>query len=113
MPACAPPTPNPTPPATRDAARALALPSATASSRYTVLSNEPPRIDLPAIPGITLPSQMPLGRNYASPRPAGHAAAPGGRIAPAVNAAEPASPPAASSAPAASRPSSSTSPRPT
>ena len=77
--------------ATRDAAQALALPRATASSRYTVLSNEPAaRIDFPAIPGIALPSQMPLQeRSYATH--ALQATLPlytGGRIASAVAAAE-------------------------
>lgn len=77
--------------ATRDAARALALPRATASSRYTVLSNEPAaRIDFPAIPGIALPSQMPLQeRSYATH--ALQATLPlytGGRITSAVAAAE-------------------------
>ncbi len=77
--------------ATHDAARALAQPRATASSRYTVLSNEPAaRIDFPTIPGIALPSQMPLQeRSYATH--ALQATLPlytGGRIASAVAAAE-------------------------
>lgn len=77
--------------ATREAARGLALPKATASSSYTMLSREPAAlIGLPSIPGITLPNQMPLSeRNYATH--ALQATLPvytGGRISAAVNAAE-------------------------
>lgn len=51
-----------------EAARGLALPKATASTRYTVLSKEPAaRIGLPALPGIALPDQLPLSeRTYAT-----------------------------------------------
>lgn len=50
------------------AARGLALPKATASSAYTLLSREPAaRIGLPTLPGISLPDQMPLSeRSYAT-----------------------------------------------
>lgn len=74
-----------------EAARGLALPKATASSRYTVLSKEPAaRIGLPTLPGIALPDQMPLSeRTYATH--ALQATLPiytGGRITAAINAAD-------------------------
>ena len=51
----------------RDAARHWPCSCATASSRYTMLSNEPAaRIDFPAIPASRLPNQMPLRRSYAT-----------------------------------------------
>ncbi|MCA0184491.1 MAG: TolC family protein [Proteobacteria bacterium] len=73
------------------AARGLALPKATASSTYTVLSREPAaRIGLPNLPGISLPDQMPLSeRTYATH--ALQASLPvytGGRIAAAIAAAD-------------------------
>ncbi|TXG86830.1 MAG: TolC family protein [Zoogloea sp.] len=74
-----------------EAARGLALPKATASSSYTVLSKEPAaRIGLPTLPGIALPDQMPLAeRTYATY--ALQATLPvytGGRITAAINAAD-------------------------
>ena len=77
--------------ATLEAAKGLALPKATASSRYTVLSKEPAAlIGLPTIPGISLPDRMPLSeRTYATH--ALQASLPiytGGRIAAAVAAAD-------------------------
>jgi len=74
-----------------EAARGLALPKATASSRYTVLNKEPAaRIGLPTLPGIALPDQMPLSeRTYATH--ALQATLPiytGGRITAAINAAD-------------------------
>lgn len=76
--------------ATLEAARGLALPKATASASYTVLSKEPAaRIGLPTLPGIALPDQLPLSeRTYATH--AVQATLPvytGGRISAAVNAA--------------------------
>jgi outer membrane protein TolC len=77
--------------ASLEAARGLALPKATASSSYTVLSKEPAaRIGLPTLPGIALPDQMPLSeRTYATH--ALQATLPvytGGRITAAINAAD-------------------------
>jgi outer membrane protein TolC len=77
--------------ASLEAARGLALPKATASSSYTVLSKEPAaRIGLPTLPGIALPDQMPLAeRTYATH--ALQATLPvytGGRITAAINAAD-------------------------
>ena len=77
--------------ASLEAARGLALPKATASSSYTVLSKEPAaRIGLPTVPGIALPNQMPLSeRTYATY--ALQATLPvytGGRITAAINAAD-------------------------
>lgn len=77
--------------ATREAARGLALPKASIGSSYTVLSKEPAaRIDLPSVPGLSLPNQLPLSeRNYATH--ALQASLPvytGGRIAAAVAAAD-------------------------
>lgn len=77
--------------ATLAAARGLALPKATASTAYTVLSKEPAaRIGLPTLPGVALPDQLPLSeRSYATH--ALQASLPvytGGRIAAAIHAAD-------------------------